>query len=326
VLQSAQLWVLNLTYRVNGLLKITNGLKMKKLSMLIKILIGLTISGSGLLALILFMSGTSPSRPGSAQAGYPAPVDKSNVQQLTGYPAPDKNGTSTPSQSAVSVQATPKPLSKEAAIMATQGAAKLMYTPSASELADAEAEKQLRSSGVMLPLPPVIDYSYPINIVEDLPQVVYNYPLGEDGPYMPCVHAKEPGAPIFLKSISQSPDYYMIPFFKDGQVCALAIVDWQDGLGRFSSIMPADRLPFVEASEAITLVEQASGKKVTGTPILVQGEFQESFDPARPFWKVTTSDGQIYYVITRLGGFIEANTVVETVTTVIKAEDMHPLD
>lgn len=294
---------------------------MKKLSTLIKILVGLVISVSGLLALILFMNGTSPSHPGSAQAGYPAPVDKSNAQQLTGYPAPDKNKTNTPSKSLAGVQATPTPLSKDAAIMATQVAAKLMYTPSAAELADAEAGKQLRSSGIMLPLPPVLDYSYPISTAEDLPQVVYNFPLSED--YRPCVGAGNSGTPIFLQSISPSPDYYMIPFSKDGQICALAFVRWQDGLGRFSMITPADRLPFVEVSKAITLVEQASGKKVTGTPILVQGKFRESFDPARPFWKITTSDGQIYYVTTRSG--MTENGFVMT-TKVIKAEDMHPLN
>jgi hypothetical protein len=297
---------------------------MKKLSTLLKILVGLAISGSGLFALILFMSGTSPSRPGSAHAGYPAPVDKSNGQQLTGYPAPDKNGTSTPSKSAISVQVTPTPLSKEDALRATRIAEKVQYVPSAKELATAAADEERMHKVMALTLPPVIDHSYPISSVEDLPQVVYNYPLSEDRPYIPCIRAKEPGSPIFLKSIDKSPDYYMIPFFKNSQLCALAIVRWQNGLGRLSSIMPSDRFFFVDASEAINRVEQASGKKVTGTPILVQGQFRESFDPVTPFWQVTTTDGQIYYVITRLGGQIETNTFVETTTTVIKAEDMHP--
>jgi hypothetical protein len=273
------------------------GSKMKKLSMLIKILIGLTISVTGLLALILFMSGTSPNQSGSTQARYSTPVD---------------------------AQATPTPLSKEDALSATQIAKKVQYTPSAMELATGAAAEQMKRKAMVTPLSPVIDHSYPINSVEDLPQVIYNYPLNEDRPYMPCISAKEPGTPIFLKSIDQSPDYYMIPFFKDSQLCALAIVRWQDGLGRLSSIMPSDRFFFLEASEAITRVEQASGKKVTGTPILVQGKFQGSYDPVTPFWQVTTSDGQIYYVITRPGGQIEANTTIETVTTVIKAEDMHP--
>jgi hypothetical protein len=262
---------------------------MKKLGTLIKILIGLVISGSGLLALIFFMNGTSPNQSGSAQA-------------------------------------TPTLLSKEDALSATQIAKKVQYTPSAMELATGAAAEQMKRKAMATPLSLAIDHSYPINSVEDLPQVVYNYPLSKDRPFMPCVSAKEPGAPIFLKSISQSPDYYMIPFFKNSRLCALAFVRWQDGLGRLSMIMPSDRYFFVQASEAITRVEQASGKKVTGTPILVQGEFQESFTPVRPFWQVTTADGQIYYVITQLGGQMEANTFVETATTVIKAEDMHPLD
>lgn len=267
--------------------------------MLIKVLVGLAISTAGLLALILFMSGNSPNRPGSAQTGSPTPI---------------------------AVQATPEPLSKEEALSATQIAKKAQYAPSAMELATAAAAEERMRKVMTLTLPPVTDRSYPINSVGDLPQVVYNYPLSENRPYMPCLRAKEPGAPLFLKSISRSPDYYMIPFFKNSQLCALAIVNWQDGLGRLYSIMPSERFLFVEASEAMIRVEQASGKKVTGTPVLVQGKFQESYDPARPFWQVTTADGQIYYVLTRSGGQIEANTFVETVTTVIKAEDMHPLD
>jgi hypothetical protein len=89
--------------------------------------------------------------------------------------------------------------------------------------------------------------------------------------------------------------------------------------------MPSERFTFVEVSEAITLVEQVSGKKVTGIPMLVQGKYQEAFDPFNPFWKITTSDGQIYYVITQLGGLVEPNITVATTTTVIKAENMHPL-
>jgi hypothetical protein len=200
------------------------GSKMKKLSTLIKILIGLVISASGLLALILFMSGTSPSRPGSAQAGYPAPVNKSNVQQLTGYPAPAKNGTSTPSKSVVNIQATPRPLSKEDALSATRIAEKAQYVPSAMELATAAADEERMRKVMALTLPPVIDRSYPINSVEDLPQVVYDALRGDNGAYVPCVHAENPGTPIFLQSINKSPDYYMIPFFKNNQLCALSIV------------------------------------------------------------------------------------------------------
>jgi hypothetical protein len=273
------------------------GSKMKKLSTLIKILIGLAISGTGLLALILFMSGTSPLRPGNALAGYPTLVD---------------TGT------------TPEPFNMEDALSATQIAKKLRYTPSAMELATAAVDEQMKRK--VLTLPPIIDHSYPINSVEDLAQVIYNSSFRENDEFMSCIRAKSPGTSIFLQSIDKSPDYYMIPFFKNNQLCALAIVRWKDGLGHFYSIMSADRFTFVEVSEAIARVEQISGKKVTGTPILVQGEFEEAFSPFRPFWKVTTSDGQIYYVITRLGGQIEANTTIETIVTVVKAEDMHPLD
>lgn len=249
---------------------------MQKKNTLIKGLIGLIIFGLGLLALFLRMRGTNPPTSEPVQMGQPAPT---------------MSATGTLSQS---VQGTPQPLNKQDELRVTQIIEKLKQTP----ITAAEVEQELKREAAIMPLPPVIDRAYSINSVEDLPQVVYNYPLADNDIYTPstCIRAKNPGAPLLIQSLDKSPDYYMIPFFKNSQLCALATVRWTDGLGRLSTMWPADHLPFVKVSEAIALVERFTGQKVTRTPRLVDGKFIAA-SGARPFWQMTTADSQVYYVL-----------------------------
>jgi hypothetical protein len=256
---------------------------------LIKMLIGLIVFGLGLSALFLWMSGSNLPE---------------NERVQVSQPAATTSATSTLSRS---VQGTPCPLNEQDQLRVTQMIEKLKQTP----VIAAEVEQELKHEAAITPLPPVIDHAYPVNSVEDLPQVVYNYPLSEDREYRPCVDAKNPGAPRLITSLDKSPDYYMIPFFKNSQLCALATVTWKDGLGRLSSMRPADHLPFVEVSEAIALVEQFTGQKVAGTPRVVNGDFIVAVG-ARPFWQMTTADDQVYYVLHGGGMYEEGEYALST--------------
>lgn len=257
---------------------------MQNKNTLIKGLIGLIIFGLGLSTLLLWMKGTNPPE---------------NERVQTAQPVATLRATYTLSQD---VQGVPLPRNEQDGLRLTQVIEKLKLTP----ISAAEVELQLTQSAARTPWPYGIRPSYPVKSLEDLPDVVYeSYPSGDE--YMACIGAKNPGKPIFLQSIDSSPDDYMIPFYKNNQLCALAIVNWrEDGFARWRMMIPTDHFFFADVAEATALVEQFSGQKVAGTPKLVK-QFFNSF---MPFWQMTTTDGQVYYVLYGSGMYEEGEYVI----------------
>jgi hypothetical protein len=163
--------------------------------------------------------------------------------------------------------------------------------------------------------PALANYSYPFSSYQDLAQVVYHYPFLENsGPTGDCIRAHHPGGLVYIGD-----NYYLIPFFQDGQVCAMAITHEKDQQTVY--LDAADRVdpaPFGDSAQVITLFEKAFGQKVQGTPILVNAP-----SPFQPFWKVTAADGQLYYVIFQ--SILNEDGRFSKTISVTRAKNWHPV-
>lgn len=147
--------------------------------------------------------------------------------------------------------------------------------------------------------------SYPVNKPEDVISVILNdrgFISGLESPmFGPSSKGATPGTPIFVKSISEREvdwDYYVVPFYKEGQVSGVVLVGVKDGMGKMGgwSNWHADRYPLVSAAEAKEVVMQA-GYQVAGEPRLVHRQLRESGPKFLPFWEVRTADHETIYVI-----------------------------
>ena len=166
--------------------------------------------------------------------------------------------------------------------------------------------------------------SFPVSSINDLPNVVYRDPFyGTDQTgFGPCILLKNTGASVFVKSIGLIPDYYIVPFFKDNKVCGQALIRVENGLGSVFALGEArgDKFPEVSADEAIRQVQLKTGKQVIGQPTLVFFQTYETPSPDSPSWKVTTSDGQAYFVL-----FVAGQTFDTTTISVLSENEMHIL-
>ena len=165
--------------------------------------------------------------------------------------------------------------------------------------------------------------SYPVKSEADLPNVLYNdIPMYTSDINFKCFSAKNTGSSLLVHSLDTTrPDYYLVPFYKDNKVCALAMINVVNGFGMYleQAVFLEDSYPQVTANEAINLVEQKTGLKVVGRPALTYQLINEDTDPFSPFWNVQTSDGQYYYVIFLVG--LSEDGSINKHVTVINAKD-----
>lgn len=171
------------------------------------------------------------------------------------------------------------------------------------------------------PLPPPTPIYYPVKTIDDIPLVVLNNPDfqndANDPDFGPCVRAANPGKALFVKSLDKAlADYYVVPFYRETELCGVAFVGIENGKGTLGGWSSAGGTPYppVSASEAKFLVEKA-GYKVLGEPQLSFQWLQEGTSEFWPFWAVGTADNQTVYVVYTRG-------VVE----VWNAKDVHPIN
>jgi hypothetical protein len=252
-------------------------------------------------------------------------------QAATEYPPPQESPRAFPTQ--VMVTNTPKPTLEP--FEATQYALKDNHTPSPSEIAAqatyfaemATIDAQLK---LYTPPPPPTPVYYPVNSIADMPNVVFNDPFFgnvNNGDFGFCLKANQPSEALLIKSLNkkESPDYYMLPFFEDGKLCSLYEVDLIDHMGTVGGWSSASgtKYPPVSADEAKRLVETTIGLSISDGPYLGFRLLRESMDPYHPFWVVTTTDGQTYYVIYGYG-INEDNSVLDV--RVWNATEVHPIN
>ena len=186
------------------------------------------------------------------------------------------------------------------------------HTPSPSEIAAQSTYVALQANLAtqwniekMTGVPTYQQPSFLVNSEADLPKVLYNdVPMYTEDSVFPCLSAKNPGPPLLVHSLDlKMPDYYIVPFYKDNKVCDLVMIHVINGIGTVDGIggVFGDLYPQITANEATNLVEQKTGLKVIGQPVLAYQLIYEDTDPFTPFWKLQTADGETYYVIFMVG-------------------------
>ncbi len=256
----------------------------------------------------------------------------SSSQAVTEYPPPRESPRAFPTQ--VMNIDTPKPTLEP--FEATQYALKVNHTPSPSEIAAeatyfAEMAIYDAQSKLITPTPPPTPVYYPVNSMADMPKVVYNDPFFgnvNNGDFGFCLKANQPGEALLIKSLNknESPDYYMLPFFKDGQVCSLYEVDLIDHMGTIGGWSSASgtKYPPVSADEAKRFFENTIGSNISDGPFLGFRSLRESMNPYHPFWVVTTTDGQTYYVIYTF--WVSEGSTEGLDVKVWNATEVHPIN
>jgi hypothetical protein len=273
----------------------------------------LILGGSALLIILAFTRFVDPqsmqNKPIGPQSGYPPPSFDTAVPTQQGYPEPRLVQTTLPIATT-----TLNPYLYASAADATSVYLGLRKTPSPSQIAadnrwktqEAVVETQISFSKTQ-PQPTYQSPVYPVKTEADLPDVLYNNTDLMTAPgFDTCLNAKNPAPAFLVKSLNPAqPDYYLLPFYKDGKVCALAMITVDHGLGTVHGVggILWDRYPAVSSSEAVNLVEEKTGSNVVDPPVLSFRIISVAKSEFSPFWEVHTSDGQSYYVI-----FIVGNT------------------
>jgi hypothetical protein len=241
---------------------------------------------------------------------YPLPVPESPPP----YPSPQ---TLFPTQTKItSLISSPTPILRDV---------KDVHIISPTEIAARETEdfeKPRLSTLTPLDLSTPVVPRFPVNSISDLPNVVYNDPFyGSDQTgFGPCILSKNPGTPVLIQTSGNIPNYYIIPFFRDNKICGQALIRVTDGFGSVFALGEArgDKFPQISADDAINLVHLKTGKQIIDKPILVFIQSYETPSPDSPFWKVITTDGQVYYVV-----FFAGQTEDTTSITVLSANEIH---
>jgi hypothetical protein len=296
----------------------------------------------GCLALLAFVLVAiielSPGPAQTSQAAGPNNTSPSPVNTPTltltpssmGYPyPPPQNSQPTQFIPNVSTPTVNPPFSSPA--QATAWFKFLSDTPSPSEIASNATMMAFKvHSGTVIAIEKmtgVPDYqppSYPVKSEADLPNVLYNdASLYTYDANFPCFSNKNPGPAIFVHSLDTTlADYYILPFYKNNKICALAMITVKDGMGTVNGTGEGfgNTYPQVSANEAVNLVEEKTGLKVIGQPILIFRSIFEDYDPFFPYWELQTRDGQTYYVIFFFGRG-EGGSIGEKVT-VINSKDV----
>jgi hypothetical protein len=274
--------------------------------------------GGIVLLLIIAVKNLIPGAGASLQSsGYPPPVGTTPP-----YPPPLLNVTATPNLSIPITTASPQPLRS----------AKDGHILSPTEIA-AIATYDYEGMLLLTPPPPdalkqVTPPSFPVASLSDLPQVVYNDPFygSDDTGLGSCIKSKNPGSAVFVQSLNTFPSYYIVPFYKDNKVCAKALIEVKNGFGDVEALGGSyeEKFPQLSADEAANQVVMKTGKQVANKPIFVFGGFREAGNPLNPIWQVTTTDGQVYFVIV-ITGLMENSAKGETTITVFNANEVHPI-
>ena len=203
---------------------------------------------------------------------------------------------------------------------------KLRYTPPPAEVNANATGVAERATSMALwekstPLPPPTPIYFPVNTIDDVPQVVLNDPYFQkdvnDPIFGPCVKAANPGKALFVKSLDKAlADYYVVPFYLENEVCGVAFVGIEKGKGTLSAWSSAGgtAYPPISSADAKVLVEKA-GHKVLGEPQLAFQWLREGTSEFLPFWAITTADNQTFYVVD-ISGVIE----------MLNAKDVHPIN
>ncbi len=253
-----------------------------------------------------------PKTIGQAQLPYPPPGT------LQPYPFPGMNSNSNRSNSTTTV-ATPQ-------ITALKDG----HVLSSKEISEFETyayERALLSTPVA-PISIRETPSYlPIKSYDDLSQVIYHdtfFRSLESG-FAVCIQSREPGLPLLVHSLDGDPDYYLVPYYRHGELCAKVSIEIKNDLGYVTAIGQAfgKKYPQVSADEAVQLVIKKTGKQVVEKPYLAFVKSKE-VDPLNPFWQITTSDNLVYYVIF-LTGMTETNFIPETMVTILRSDEIHTL-
>jgi hypothetical protein len=204
-----------------------------------------------------------------------------------------------------------------------------MYTPSDKDLAIeatgiAEISTTVALDKLITPHPSPTSAYYPVKSEDDIQQVVLHDPYfqkdANDPDYGPCIKAANPGKALFVKYSDDShPDYYVVPFYMDDEVCGIAVVGVEKGIGMmggWTSVFPGNKeYPYVNVDDAIAEVQKLN-YQIDGKPILafqyLRGITSDMMDP---FWKINTTTGETFYVINR-----GINKVA-----VLNAKDVYPI-
>ena len=127
-------------------------------------------------------------------------------------------------------------------------------------------------------------------------QGLIKHKLFEDPEFKLSLIEGTPLDPLFVESIGESSDYYIVPFAKEGVVTGIVIVNAE--LGTFAGATCVDhpliRYPWVSAEEAAAIANQIIGG-TTEDVKLVWKPCVQSWEPEMPFWAVKI-DGRIVYI------------------------------
>ena len=169
--------------------------------------------------------------------------------------------------------------------------------------------------------------NFPITSINDLTQIIYrnSFYSNSDSEISDCIQARTPGTPVLVHSLDGDPDYYIIPYFKNDQLCVKVGVEIRSGFGYILGVGQAfgNKYPQVNAIDAAQQVIMKTGQNIIGQPLFVFMKIREA-DPLNPFWQVSTGDNQVFYVIF-LTGYTETSLVPETMIFVLKSDEIHPI-
>jgi hypothetical protein len=246
--------------------------------------------------------------PNALQQSYPPPSTATPTQ--SGYPGPQLP------QVPIMISTftiTPTPIINaylfSSPAEATNFFANIKKTPSPSEISAAATYMVMRASiptklaEAQKITTPYQQSSFPVKTDADLPNVLYNDLdfFNSSSSYFTCFSARNSIPALFIKSLDPNrPDYYLVPFYINGQLCSLVKIIVNNGYGKVSGAtgdMENAPSSLITASEAISIVEEKTGLQITEQPILVFQQLYEGPDAYDPFWQVKASDGQTFYVV-----------------------------
>jgi hypothetical protein len=126
-----------------------------------------------------------------------------------------------------------------------------------------------------------------------------NHQLFVTEPFARYLDGAVPREPFYVKSISNNfPNYYLVPFARDGRISAVAIINAE--LGTFMEASYSEsgltKYPALSAEDASVVVEQIFGEtSYVQVRELVWKPSEQSWRPYAPFWAVEV-DGETVYV------------------------------
>lgn len=151
----------------------------------------------------------------------------------------------------------------------------------------------------------------------------------DDASFAPCVQARQLGQTLLVKSLARGRnDFYLLPFYKDHAVCAIAVVDVDHNAAHVSAFSVGDmgeKYPAIDAQEAVRRVSEETGKGVKEGPVLVYISVREYPNSiSNPSWQVKTVDGETYYVIFSTGPVEEGG--IKTRVSILNAAEVHEIN